>query len=443
MSIFGSLFTAVSGLTAQSDTISMISNNIANVSTVGYKRIDTSFESLVTTQSGSTSYSPGSVTALQTQTINQQGILQQSSSPTDVAISGSGFFVVKASITDPLASPLYTRAGSFTENSTGDLVNTAGYYLQGWPLDQNGNPPAGQANISSLVPVNVSFLGGLTQPTSKAAIDLNLNSGATNIAYPVPAGTTPSYTTAVQVYDSLGTGNNLSVNFTKMTSPTASVTGITNIAGIVGNMAGQVGTIASTDTFSVAVNGGTATTINAGGSVANMLAQINAISDPITGQPLVTAELDATGHLNITAKNIGDTLTLADVSGTPLANNNLGISSQFQAQALGTLNLNGYSATDLTANGFSNTDTFTVATGANPPTTITLTAGTTQLLADLNAVPGLSASIDSATGFLDLKSSAAITLADGSGSPLEGGVGGDLGMATALAATPPAADNLL
>src|SRR3954464_13459090 len=104
MSIFGSLFTAVSGLSAQSDAIGMISNNIANVSTVGYKRIDTAFSSLVTTNSATVSYSPGSVISAQTPTINQQGILQQSASPTDIAISGNGFYVVKSSTTDPLAA---------------------------------------------------------------------------------------------------------------------------------------------------------------------------------------------------------------------------------------------------------------------------------------------------------------------------------------------------
>jgi len=166
MSIFGSLFTAVSGLSAQSDAIGMISNNIANVSTVGYKRIDTAFSSLVTTNSATVSYSPGSVISAQTPTINQQGILQQSASPTDIAISGNGFYVVKSSTTDPLAAPFYTRAGSFSENANGDLVNTGGYFLYGWPLGANASLPASQSNISSLVPVNVAFLGGLTQPTS-------------------------------------------------------------------------------------------------------------------------------------------------------------------------------------------------------------------------------------------------------------------------------------
>lgn len=442
MSIFGSLFTAVSGLTAQSDAIGMISNNIANVSTVGYKRIDTSFDSLVTTTDATTAYSPGSVTAQQVPTIDQQGILQQSASPTDIAISGNGFFVVKASNTDPLAAPFYTRAGSFKEDAQGNLKNTAGYFLYGWPLDQNGSPPAGQANLSSLVPVNVAFLGGLTQPTSTASVALNLNSAEKNNPYPVPAGTTPSYSTAVQVYDSLGTGHNLDVSFTKMLSPTATITGSTDLSKVSGAIAGQVGTIASTDSFSIKDTGtGVTTTITLNGTVADMLAQINAIKDPITTKPVFYAQLSASGGLSISARNLGDTYTLANVSGTPLnpTGVGLGITNNFQAEALGNVNMNNFSATNFTTNGFANTDSFSVSVGGNPPTTITLNGGTSKLITDLNAVAGLTASIDSSTGYLDLRASGAISLADVSGTPLQGGgtdpVGG-LGMGAALAASP-------
>ena len=443
MSIFGSLFTAVSGLSAQSDAIGMISNNIANVSTVGYKRIDTSFSSLVTTNSATVAYSPGSVVARQTPTIDQQGILTQSASPTDVAISGNGFFVVKSSTTDPLASPFYTRAGSFSENSTGDLVNTAGYFLQGWPLDQNGNPPAGQANISSLVPVNVAFLGGLTQPTSSASIDLNLNSAATNTPYPVPFGTTPSYNTAVQVYDSLGTGHNLGVNFTKMASPTASITGTTDLAGVAGNMAGQVAGLNSTDSFTIQVNGGAATTITTGGSVSDMLAQINAIQNPITAQPLLYAQLSPAGDLTISARNLGDTFTLADVTGTPLED--FGVASQLESQALGTVNASAFSNTDLTLNGFNNTDSFNVSLdGGVTNTAVNITAGMTNMLSQLNAIPGVTAAVDSSTGFLDLRSTSPLTLADNSGTPLENfGITPGTFSVTGLVSPPPTSPSLL
>jgi flagellar hook protein FlgE len=170
MSVFGSLFTAVSGLSAQSQSIGMISNNIANVSTIGFKRTDAAFASLVTSASRSTVYSPGSVRAIQNARIDQQGILQQSNSATDIAMSGNGFFIVKGSTTDPLSEPLYTRAGSFSEDSTGVLQNPGGFYLQGWPLDQDGNLPASRADVASLVPVDVAFLGGLTAATTTASL---------------------------------------------------------------------------------------------------------------------------------------------------------------------------------------------------------------------------------------------------------------------------------
>jgi len=128
MSVFGSLFTAVSALNSQSQALGMISNNIANVNTVGFKRTDAAFSSLVTNVSRSTTYSPGSVRAIQNARINQQGIMQQSSSSTDIALSGNGFFVVQPNL-DGNQEVFYTRAGSFSEDATGILTNTAGYAL--------------------------------------------------------------------------------------------------------------------------------------------------------------------------------------------------------------------------------------------------------------------------------------------------------------------------
>ncbi len=423
MSIFGSLYTAVSGLSAQSNAIGMISNNIANVSTVGYKRIDASFSSLVTSDTNTGTYSPGSVLASQTPTINQQGILQQSSSPTDIAISGNGFFMVKSSTTDPLAAPYYTRAGSFSTDANGNLVNTGGFYLYGWPLDQNGNIPANASNISSLVPVNTAFLGGLTQPTSSAAIDMNLNSAATSATYPISSSTPSSYSTAVEVYDSLGTGHNLTLNFTKTTTPTASVTGTVDISKVTGNMAGQVPGMTSTDSFTISTTGTavTATTINSGGTVSDMLAQINAIKDPTTGQPLLYAQLDpVTGALNIASRNIGDTFSVANVNGTPLTA--LGLNTQLQSQAVGNIDTTTYSQTSLaTTPGIPPGSGFTLKNSVTGVTTpITINAGMTDLLAQLNGITGVAASVDSATGFLDIRSTnnAALTLTDGAGTPL-------------------------
>jgi len=320
MSVFGSLFTAVSGLSAQSDSISMISNNIANASTVGYKRTDAAFSSLVTTQSRNTSYASGSVRSVQNARVDQQGLLQQSSSGTDIAISGKGFFIVKASATDPLVEPLYTRAGSFSEDSSGVLRNANGFYLQGWPLDQNGALPASQADVSSLVPVNVAFVGGLTLPTTSASLALNLKAGEVQSAYPVAAGFTPDFTRGIKVYDSLGAGHDLSVNFKKMVSPTATAVGTADLSGIVGNFSANP-PFTGTETFTIAAPNASpaSSVITLNGGVQKLLADLNALVDG-NGDPVVYATLDTNGYLSIKATNTGGTITLTDGVGAPLAN---------------------------------------------------------------------------------------------------------------------------
>lgn len=311
MSVFGSLFTAVSGLSAQSQSLGMISNNIANVNTVGYKRIDAAFSSLVTSATRSVLYSPGSVESVQNARINQQGILQQSNSATDIAVSGNGFFVVK-SATDALAEPLYTRAGSFSEDKSGILRNTGGFYLYGWPLDQNGAIPAGAADTSSLVPVDVAFLGGLTQPTTAASLSLNLDTNEAQTAYPVGASFVPDFSRGLRVYDSLGAGHDLTVNFKKITSPTAINTGNIDLS----TSSGPIGT--GTETFDIATTSQAATTITLDGDLGKVISDINGILDS-NNNPVYFAKLDEDGHLSIKSRIPGEDLTLTDGTGTPLA----------------------------------------------------------------------------------------------------------------------------
>lgn len=195
MSLFGSLFTGVSALSAQSQALSMISNNIANVSTVGYKGDNASFSSLVTVAQRGVTYNPGGVRVKALQTISQQGLIQGSSSTTDIAISGNGFFVVKDS-TDAgsQSNALYTRAGNFSEDSTGYLRNASGFYLYGWLLDSDGNIPSANADITSTQPVNVAFLNGVATGTTKVELGLNLDSeellGASSTTFTDPTDAT-------------------------------------------------------------------------------------------------------------------------------------------------------------------------------------------------------------------------------------------------------------
>ena len=213
MSLFGSLFTGVSALSAQSQSMGMISNNIANVNTTGYKRNEASFSSLVTQAGRSTIYSPGGVRASTEQTVNQQGTPQQTASTTDVAISGSGFFVVQQSPTKSSGQEtMYTRAGSFSEDENGYLRNSNGFYLMGWEIGDDGALVNATADVASLTPVSVGFESGRTKQTTQADVVLNLD------ARQAVTGTT-NFSRSMTVYDSLGAAQQIQMDFSNTNTP--------------------------------------------------------------------------------------------------------------------------------------------------------------------------------------------------------------------------------
>ena len=140
MSINSAMLAGVSGLVANSSALAAISDNIANVNTTAYKRNQVNFANMVTSQAIAGRYSAGGVQGITRQFVSQQGLIQSSSSSTDLAISGDGFFVgaekgANLTAADPR---LFTRAGSFHVDSDGFLVNDSGLYLQGWPTQANG-----------------------------------------------------------------------------------------------------------------------------------------------------------------------------------------------------------------------------------------------------------------------------------------------------------------
>jgi len=191
MGVFGALNAAVSGLSAQAYALENISGNIANSATTGYKRLDTSFSDLVGGGKGAQpGQIAGTVSASSRATNGLQGDLQQSQVDTYMGINGSGYFVVqgKAGEVDGRTifsgDDLYTRRGDFEVDREGRLVNGAGYYLMGQPIDPvtknvSGSVPEIMTIDTSVIPAvvtdRIAYEGNL--PTTPQTSDY-LNGGA-------------------------------------------------------------------------------------------------------------------------------------------------------------------------------------------------------------------------------------------------------------------------
>jgi flagellar hook protein FlgE len=170
MSIFGSMKTSVSGMNAQANRLSTVSDNIANVNTTGYKSASTAFSSLVLPSTAG-NYSSGSVETSVQRTISQQGDISYTTTSTNLAISGDGFFIVN----DASGTPYLTRAGDFTPDQNGNLVNSAGFTLMGYSYG-SGNPSVVVNGFTGLVPINVSQDGLTAIASTSGNFTGNLNS---------------------------------------------------------------------------------------------------------------------------------------------------------------------------------------------------------------------------------------------------------------------------
>jgi len=161
MGLFGAMNTAVNGLQSQSFALQNISGNIANSQTIAYKSIGTSFVDLIPDSPPGRQIA-GGVIANSVSTNDVQGAIQNSSVSTYMAINGVGFFAVKqpsgTNGSGPLfnTSDLYTRRGDFQLDQYGYLVNGAGYYLEGIPIDPKTGNPVG--NAVAPLQFNNSFL---------------------------------------------------------------------------------------------------------------------------------------------------------------------------------------------------------------------------------------------------------------------------------------------
>ncbi|MBL8208747.1 MAG: flagellar hook-basal body complex protein, partial [Blastocatellia bacterium] len=200
-----SFSTALSGLNAASEKISVSGNNIANANTVGFKGSSVSFADVFTNSSGIRLNGAG--TALQfgkgvrlsaTPTDFSQGTLDLTNTATNAAIEGNGFFVVS----DTQGALYYTRAGDFTLDRSGNLITPSGQLVQGYQA-VNGLIPSG----ASLATLNVPI--GETQApvvTSEATFRMNLNS---------KDAVASEFHALVNIYDSKGAAHKMDLVFTK------------------------------------------------------------------------------------------------------------------------------------------------------------------------------------------------------------------------------------
>jgi flagellar hook protein FlgE len=207
MTITNSLYIGISGLQAHGEAISVVGDNIANASTVGYKRDRASFSDMLGGELGGQRLG-GGVRLGGTQTQWDQGSVTQTGNPLDLAIRGGGLFVVKGNHGGQTAQ-YYTRDGRFHLDDKGYVTNQQGLRLQGFPIDSAGT--------RALAPGDLP-LGARQSPavaTANSTMTLNLDATA-----PVPPAWDPldpnktsTYATSETVYDSLGAAHQVQVYF--------------------------------------------------------------------------------------------------------------------------------------------------------------------------------------------------------------------------------------
>ncbi|MEZ4250394.1 MAG: flagellar hook protein FlgE, partial [Polyangiales bacterium] len=214
MSILRSMNTGAAGLRAHGAAIGVTGDNIANVNTVGFKKSRGVFEDLLGRSIAGSSAVPQAGAGSRLAHIQQmwtQGALLTTEAPTDLAISGGGFFMVEGNA-GGIDGRFYTRAGQFSIDAQGQLVNPNGLALQGYTADASGAMGAALGSIT---------VGGMTLPasaTTTANVSANLDANEPVLAAPWdpadPSGTS-NFSTSITTYDSLGNAHEVTVYYRK------------------------------------------------------------------------------------------------------------------------------------------------------------------------------------------------------------------------------------
>lgn len=278
MSVFAALNVAVNGLDAQSRAFANVSDNLANTETVGYKRVDTSFQSLVTSSNANIN-NPGGVSATPTYQNSIQGNLAQVDSSTSLALQGNGFFAVRRGVVDATGSTnfsaetFYTRRGDYALSKDGFLVNGAGYYLTGYEVS-----PTGDVNTADVAPIKISALLDNPVATSNITYAANLPAGA--------ATTYVSSSSTLNLFDQVGSKHEMTFEW-ETNGAANSGQWLLNIT--VGEGNGSTGDLTLAIPFNFDTSGSTAGTLSAyaaSGSTAGIVAGTGyTVIDPATTTP--------------------------------------------------------------------------------------------------------------------------------------------------------------
>lgn len=223
MTISSSLNAGVSGLQANATRLASISDNIANSSTFGYKRVSTDFHSIVIASRGGT-YSAGGVKAISERLIDERGSLVSTNNATDLAVRGRGFLPVaqasEVEVANGDTTMFLTTTGSFRTDSDGFMRSNSGLVLMGWPALPDGTIPSFPRDTSDgLEPVQINVNQFSGEPTTRMTLGVNLPATQTD----ADAIGAPSEL-SVEYYDNLGTSENINITFT----PTVPTTGSSN-----------------------------------------------------------------------------------------------------------------------------------------------------------------------------------------------------------------------
>lgn len=301
MTISSSLNAGVAGLAANANRLATISDNIANSSTYGYKRVETDFHSMVISSGRGGAYSAGGVRVTTQRLVSQSGSLVTTSNATDLAVRGRGFLPVAASSDIALgngdAQMLLTSTGSFRTDSDGYLVTQSGLTLMGWPALADGTIPTYPRDSGAgLEPVQVNVNQMTGEPTTRISLGVNLPAVETDAD---AAGDAQEL--SIEYYDNLGISQNIEIEFT----PTIPASGASNEWTMVLRDTAQGNAIVGE--YTLAFDDGRA----AGGTLQSVTAVSGGAYDSGTGALIVNV---AGGPLEINIGQLGDPEGLTQLS---------------------------------------------------------------------------------------------------------------------------------